>query len=321
MKTNTKKRIVFYTLLAFVVAFLFLSQKGKERLFSATYTDYLDTVCDISVYSHSSESLKDCEDYLKFAEKEFSAEDEYSTLYDYNHFHKKQLSDDLSDLISKGKEFSEKYSEYFSIYLDELINLWDITSNPGRIPESIKIESALNSQNINLGGIAKGYITDKLIQKLRESNVKSALINLGGNTYAMGKKPTGENWKIGIQSPKDENILVGSITAENLAVVTSGDYQRYAEIDGKNYHHIFDPKTGFPAESGVRSVTVICENATLADVLSTTVFVAGVEDGNKILKENGAMGVFVTDDTVYFSKELENIFRQMDFSYKYEFLY
>ena len=119
----------------------------------------------------------------------------------------------------------------------------------------------------------------------------------------------------------DESTVIGYVTAENLAVVTSGDYQRYVEIEDKRYHHILDPRTGYPAESGVHSVTVICESAMLADVLSTAAFVAGVEDGHKLLESYGAMGIFITDDTVYFSKKLENIFKQMDFSYKYKFLY
>ena len=136
----------------------------------------------------------------------------------------------------------------------------------------------------------------------------------------MGRKPSGENWKIGVQDPKDETAIVGYITAENIAVITSGDYQRYAEIDGKRYHHILDPKTGYPANSDIHSVTVICTDATTADALSTTAFVAGIEEGNGILKENNAMGIFITDDTVYISKGLEDIFTQEDTSYKYEFL-
>lgn len=278
-------------------------------------------MCDITIIAKSDNPLKICEDYLKFAESEFSADDVNSTLYDYNHKQKKEPSDDLIELISKGEDFSVRHPEYFSIYLDELIKIWDISNNPDKIPTLNEIESAKENKSVNLGGIAKGYITDRIVKKLQNNGVTSALINLGGNTYAVGKKQTGESWKIGIQSPNDESKIIGSISAENIAVVTSGDYQRYAEIDGKRYHHILDPVTGFPSENGVHSVTVICKDATTADALSTAAFVAGVEEGNKLLKEYNAMGIFITDDTVFFSKELENCFVQMDFSYKYEFLY
>lgn len=321
MKNNGVKRLAFYVLLFLVVASIFLFDGTKQKVFSATYTDYLDTVCDITVISNSDNALKICEEYLEFADNEFSAADESSALYDYNHYQKGKPSEELLNLISIGKEFTESHPEYFSIYLDEAINLWNISKNPDTIPTDSDIKNALKNNKVNLGAIAKGYITDSLVKKLHENNVASALINLGGNTYAIGKKPTGENWKIGIQDPKDESNIIGSITAENIAVVTSGDYQRYVEIDGTRYHHILDPKTGYPANSGVHSVTVICKDATTADALSTAAFVAGIEEGHKLLKEYDAIGIFITDDTIYFSKEMENIFKQMDFSYKYKFLY
>lgn len=323
MKNNTKKHIAFYLLLIGILAVLVFIQNSKPRIHKATFTDYLDTVCDITIVSTSDKPLLMCEEYLEFCESEFSADDENSTLVKLNKNNKKdvEISKDLQAVLSAGSEFSRKHPEYFSIYLDRLIKLWNISGNPDSIPSTEDIKTAKTARDFNLGAIAKGYITDRLREKLQDAGIDSALINLGGNTYAMGKKPTGENWKIGIQSPKDESTIIGYITAENLAVVTSGDYQRYVEIDGKRYHHILDPKTGYPADSGVHSVTVICESAELADVLSTAAFVAGVEDGHKLLSSYGAMGVFITDDTVYFSKKLENIFKQMDFSYKYKFLH
>ncbi|MBR5808990.1 MAG: FAD:protein FMN transferase [Clostridia bacterium] len=321
MKNNIKKHIAFYVLLACIVAMLFIVQNSKYRVFKETFTDYLDTVCDISIISKTDKPLAVCEEYLKFCQSEFSADDENSTLFKVNNSDGVAVSKDLQEVLSSGSEFSRKHPEYFSIYLDKLIKLWDISNSPDSIPSQESIELAKASRDFNLGAIAKGYITDRLKEKLLEQGVNSALINLGGNTYAMGKKLTGENWKIGIQSPKDESTIIGYVTAENLAVVTSGDYQRYAEIDGKRYHHILNPLTGYPADSGVHSVTVICESAELADVLSTAAFVAGVENGHKLLESYGAMGVFITEDTVYFSKSLENIFKQIDFSYKYKFLH
>lgn len=323
MKNNKIKRITFYVVLTLIVAFIFLSQTNKPRMYTKTYTDFLDTVCDITIVSKTDKALSVCEEYLNFAHNEFSAEDEYSALSQFNKSDKTNvtISEDLRSVLAIGSEFTRKHPQFFSIYLDKLVKLWDISQNPTTIPTEESITEAIKSKDVNLGGIAKGYITEKLKEKLLENGIESALINLGGNTYAMGKKPTGENWKIGIQSPKDENTIIGSITAENLAVVTSGDYQRYIDVNGIRYHHIFDPLSGYPASNGVHSVTVVCEDATLADVLSTAAFVAGVEEGHKLIKSYGANGIFITDDTVYFSKDLENIFRQMDFSYKYEFLY
>lgn len=319
---NTLKRIIFYVLLASVVASVFLAGNAKERTRTLTTTEYLDTVCDIKVLSKSDKPLDMCNDYLKFAHFEFSAEDETSTLFKLNAGKNPQLSEDFTELLSYADEVSKKHPELFSIYLEPVIKAWNDAKNSGTIPDvKTALSDAKTKKYINFSGIAKGFITDKLVEKLRTQGVESALINLGGNAYALGKKETGENWKIGIQDPKDENNIIGVITAENIAVITSGDYQRYFLIDGKRYHHIIDPTTGYPAESSVRSVTVICEEATLADFLSTAAFVAGVEKGNQLLKSYNAMGVFITDDTIYFSKTLENIFKQNDFSYKYEFLF
>lgn len=322
MKQNTLKRIAFYALLALTVAAVFAVGKSKERTLTLTTAEYLDTVCDIAVISRSDKPLDSCAEYLEFAHNEFSAEDENSTLYKFNNGENPEVSEDFIELLSYGDEFSQKHPELFSIYLDPVIKAWNVTENSGVIPDvKAAMTVAASQKAVNFGGIAKGFITDKIAEKLKTSGVKSALINLGGNAYAMGKKQTGESWKIGIQDPRDENNIIGVITAEDIAVITSGDYQRYFELDGKRYHHIIDPKNGYPADSGVHSVTVIHESATLADALSTAAFVAGVEKGNELLKGYGAMGIFITDDTIYFSKELESIFKQNDFSYKYEFLY
>lgn len=322
MKQNTLKRIAFYALLAVTVAAVFVIGKSKERTLTLTTAEYLDTVCDIAVVSSSDKPLDICAEYLEFAHNEFSAEDENSTLYKFNNGENPELSEDFTALLSYGDEFSQKHPELFSIYLDPIIKAWKITESNGVMPDvNAAMTAAASQRAVNFGGIAKGFITDKMVEKLNTSGVRSALINLGGNAYAMGKKQTGESWKIGIRDPKDENNIIGIITAEDIAVITSGDYQRYFELDGKKYHHIIDPKTGYPANSGVHSVTVIHECATLADALSTAAFVAGVEKGNELLKSYGATGIFITDDTIYFSKDLENIFKQKDFSYKYEFLY
>ncbi len=319
---NTNKRIILYLIIGISVLFVYLANSGKVKLYSDTSLEFLDTVCEISVYSKSQAPLDKCFEYISQKDKEFSATDPSSALYKLNHEKTTAVPEDLQNLIEFGKDFGSKHPELFSIYLNPLINAWDIKNNTGNIPDiTDAMEEVKLQKSINLGATAKGYIADNLVNILSANGVSSAMINLGGNAYAMGKKPTGENWKIGIQSPSDENKLVGIITAENLAVITSGDYQRYFEKDGIRYHHIFDPKTGYPASSGLRSVTVICENALLADALSTAAFVAGLEDGIKLLKEYNARGIFITDDTVYFSKSLENIFKQTDFSYKYKFIY
>lgn len=286
-----------------------------------TLLKYFDTVTEITVISDSDKVLSDCEEYIKKMDAELSADDKNGLIYRFNHGETVQFCDDTNELIDYAKAFTSENSENFSIYLDPLVKAWDIKNNSGTIPD---VDAALSecekSDTLNLGGIAKGFVTEKLVEILKKENVSSALINLGGNAYALGRNKNGNKWIIGIQNPKDENGIIGTISAENLAVITSGDYQRFFEKDGKRYHHIFNPKTGYPADSGLHSVTVISESPTLCDALSTAAFVAGLENGNELLKKYNCSGIFITDDTVYVSKDLKDIFSRADTSYEYKFL-
>ncbi|MBE7015416.1 MAG: FAD:protein FMN transferase [Ruminococcaceae bacterium] len=317
MKKN-HTRVIFYGLLVLLVMFIFLAERmgiKEQKLSSYNF----DTMCDITAYTRWYKPLENAESIIKKYDDMWSPDREDSELYKINN----NLSQDLSPETRRIIEIAESFKreDLFNIYVDSLVKAWDIKNNTGTIPD---VEAALGDmkakKGINLGGIAKGYVTDKIADSLREDGVDSALISLGGNVYAMGKKPTGESWRIGIADPKDPDKIIGSIRAENLSVVTSGDYQRYFELDGKKYHHIFDPRTGFPADNGLISVTIVGESSVMCDALSTMIFVAGLEEGKELLKEYNVGGILVTEDTVYFSKSLENIFKQNNFDYKYEFI-
>lgn len=319
---NKKHRFSFVFILLVCAILLIAAKKFTPSYHTKTIMGSLDTVSEITVLSRTSSPIKKAEKYLDLMDSELSSYNEDSTLYQYNSGSAVTFSKDAKELIDKADELSKKHPEYFSVYLEPLIKGWDIKNNTGTIPEVDALLKKSNEQKaIELGGIAKGYVTDKLAEMLKKDGVTSAMINLGGNTYAIGKKNTQENWKVGIANPKNPEEIIGIISCEDMAVITSGDYQRYFEKDGKIYHHILDPKTGYPANSGLRSVSIISKSATIADFLSTAIFVAGIEEGKKLLSEYDAMGIFITDDTVYFSKSLENIFKQTDFSYKYKFIY
>ncbi|MBQ6907481.1 MAG: FAD:protein FMN transferase [Clostridia bacterium] len=321
MNDKHKKILMFAVTVIFILSVFFsIKNTAKER--NAVFTEYFDTVSEIKIIAKSDKPLSDCEKYMKKMNSELSADDENGLIYRFNNGETVEFSSDTEELITIAKDFSAENPDYFSVYLNPLIKAWDIKNNRKFIPDvEEKLSECANQNSLNLGGIAKGYVTEKLVEILKKDGVSSAMINLGGNAYAYGKKPTGENWRVGIQNPKDENGIIGIISAENLAVITSGDYQRYFELDGVRYHHILNPKTGYPANSGLHSVTVISDNPTVCDALSTAAFVAGLEKGTELLKKYDCMGIFITADTVYFSKELENIFKQTDFSYKYEFIY
>ncbi|MGE5541891.1 MAG: FAD:protein FMN transferase, partial [Bacillota bacterium] len=139
-------------------------------------------------------------------------------------------------------------------------------------------------QMVDLGGIAKGYAADRAREIYVRRGIRSAIVDLGGDVVVVGLGPGGSPWRVGIQHPEErQGTLVGVLRASNEAVVTSGDYERFVDTGGARYHHIIDPATGYPAQGGLTSVTVVCGDSTLADALATAVFVLGPERGSRLL--------------------------------------
>jgi len=167
------------------------------------------------------------------------------------------------------------------------------------------------NQSIDLGGIAKGYAADMALKACRSYGVNSAFINLGGNVHTLGKKTNGEPWMIGLQDPRSKRgDFIAALAVSNKSAVTSGDYEKYFEYEGKRYHHIIDPKTGYPANSDLMSATVVSSSSMEADALSTAVFVSGLERGMELIKKSPeAEGVLITkDQKVFVTKGLSECF-------------
>lgn len=166
--------------------------------------------------------------------------------------------------------------------------------------------------SIELGAIAKGYIADKIKAYLIEQGVGSATINLGGNMLCVGTKPSGAPFRIGIQKPfADHSQVVGIVDIDDLSVVSSGIYERYITVDGKQYHHILNPATGYPYENGLVSVTIISPKSVDGDALSTSCFCLGLEDGMKLVESQpDCYGIFITSDgELHYSQGLEERFK------------
>jgi len=218
-----------------------------------------------------------------------------------NRLGKLKVSPDTFYIIKKSQEFCFKTSGAFDITVAPLVELWGFTSQQYSVPEDNKIKAVLGlvgsdkiilhekdnmvefkipGTKIDLGGIAKGYALDCAVKKLKENNINSCLINAGGQVYALGDK-FGQAWKIAIQGARKSEIT-GTLELKNKSASTSGDYQQYFLIGNKRYCHILNPKTGYPAESGISSVTVIAESGLEADALSTAVFVLGKEKAKEL---------------------------------------
>ena len=220
-----------------------------------------------------------------------------------------KVSGDSLYLIEKALYYSELSDGAFDITVGPLIELWGFGGGEKRVPEKTQIEKALplvNYRNvsinrekstvklekpgmkIDLGGIAKGYAVDRMIGILKRDGIKEAIVNAGGDIYALGNPAGKSGWHIGIRNPRNDSdtidAVIDVIKVENKAIATSGDYEKFFFEGGKRYSHIIDPRTGVPA-SGVTSVTVTAETATEADALATTLFVLGEEEGKKLIKQ------------------------------------
>ena len=201
--------------------------------------------------------------------------------------------------------------------IDEALKLVDASSI--RFDEETgEVFFDMEGMKIDFGGIAKGYTSSRMMDILREQGIESALVNLGGNVQALGTKPDGSKWRVGVQDPGDDSGLLGILEIADLAVITSGGYERYFEEDGQVYHHIIDPRTGFPANTGLTSVTIVSSDGTLADGLSTFLFIAGEEQAEAYWRSHAEkfdMILAKEDGTLLVTEGIEDAFST---EYEYE---
>jgi thiamine biosynthesis lipoprotein len=207
-------------------------------------------------------------------------------------------------ILKKSLEFFSQSQGAFDITVAPLMDLWGFTEKEYTVPDIEKIKKTLDyigsdkiilqevnnmvkfrlsKMRVDLGAIAKGYAVDCAVSKLKAAGIKSCLINAGGQIYCLGNK-LGKPWKVAIQDPRDDKFW-GYLNLEDKAVSTSGDYQQYFFKDNKRYAHILNPKTGYPASSGIASVTVIAPDGLTADALSTAIFILGREKGEALAKK------------------------------------
>lgn len=286
-----------------------------------TYTDMLfDTVINIQILDPADESILDglkklCENY----DTMFSTTNTDSELYKLNHANGQPftVSSETANLIQEGIHYSELSGGAFDLTIEPVSALWDFKADKPTVPSSDAIAQAVShvdytkvdiqdntvtledpEAGIDLGAIAKGYIADQVKTYLKKQGVKHAIINLGGNVDVIGTKPDGSKYNIGIQKPFDESgEAITSVQLKDQTVVTSGIYERYFKKNGKLYHHILDPRTGYPCENNLYSVSIITDSSTKADALSTTCFLLGYEKGMELIQSmDGVKAIFITDD-------------------------
>lgn len=294
--------------------------RERETIHITKSDFYFDTIIQITLYDDRQEALiDDC----------FAMAAEYEDLLsgtiddsDISRINQAQgapvtVSDDTISVLEAGLSYCELSGGVFDITLGAVINLWDIKNNPGVLPSQEELSRALESvgyesvsiqgnevtlanpdTQVDLGAISKGWIADRMKEYLNSQGVTEGIINLGGNVLVLGPKSDGSAYRIGLQKPFDQdgNLLL-SVDITDGTVVTSGNYQRYFELDGTIYHHIFDPDTGYPYQNGLLSVTILCPRSVDGDGLSTTCFALGLTDGLALIESlPDTEAVFITED-------------------------
>ena len=287
------------------------AKKAEKEIFA------MDTIMKLTIYGENAEkALTQAENLITLYDNIFSVTNPESDVSKINNAKGNivTVSEETYDLVQKSLEISEQTEGLFDISIYPLVKLWGFTTEHHKVPDEDDIQLAtqkVNYKNIELlpenqirigedmeidfGAVAKGYLSQQIIELLKEQGISSAIVSLGGNVQALGKKEDGKFFVVGITDPGDGSSIFGTLSVENKAVITSGIYQRYFEENGKKYHHIIDKRTGMPADNNLASVTVIAENGIMADALATALLVMGENEAKEYVKSHKDIEIILID--------------------------
>lgn len=266
----------------------------------------------VSVISPDQRAAKIVFDEIKRIESLLSKYIPASEISILNNTGKVKASAETIFVVKKAQGFSRSSEGAFDITVGPLVDLWGFTNRDYRIPQAQEIQDRLKvigsnkiivneeenmiqlpfqGMKVDVGGIAKGFAVDRAVKKLKEQGITSCLIALAGDIYCLGKK-FGSPWRVAIRNPRAQGTI-GSVALEDKAISTSGDYEQYFIRDKRRYSHIIDPRTGYPAQSSIVSVTVLAQDCLTADALATTIFVLGKEKGTEFAKKFSGVKVII----------------------------
>lgn len=339
-KTKTSilwRKVFLTTFLAVILTALLSCARNTEPIFRTDF--YFDTVIQITLYDTEDEAVLDgCFALAEKYENLFSATKEGSDVWNINHADGEAVtvSEETVKLLIWATDYANTTEGRIDPTIRPLSELWDFGSEGNaHVPEDTDIREALSHVSydnirfgtapsdetgesvyrtvtltdkkaaVDLGFIAKGYIADKMKEYLLSQGVKSACISLGGNVLAVGEKPDGSPFRIGIQEPFAETgKTIDTVEIRDTSVVTSGIYERCFYEDGVLYHHVLDTATGYPVDNELAGVTIICESSARADALSTSCLCLGLEEGQKFLDAQGDVAyLLVTRDGAQYASE------------------
>ncbi|MCT4508455.1 MAG: FAD:protein FMN transferase [Tepidibacter sp.] len=342
-----KKIILLVLSISLILGITGCSNKEITPVSRETFA--LGTIIDFKVYDkdqdRANKVIDECIKRIKDIEQKLSVNIEDSEVTTVNKNAGKQsikVSDETMYVAKKSLEYSNITKGKFNLTVYPLVNLWGIGTENARVPSQSEIEGVIRNidykdavldeakktiylkrenQGIDLGAIAKGYVGDEIKKVFIQNDIKSAFVNLGGNVMAYKAKLDASKWRIGIQNPlQPRGQYIGIVSVEDKSIVTSGNYERYFEQDGKRYHHILDATSGYPANKGLISTSIITESGIDADALSTSVYLIGLEEGIELIESlDKVEAIFVTKDKeVYTTSGLKDSFEltNEEFTYK-----
>ena len=331
-------------LLLFLSISLIACKSDSKLVEKETYM--MGTIIQLKIYgSNAKEATEKALQRISDIENKMSVNIEISEISKLNAkagISAEKLSTDTYSVIERSVEYSKLTQGALDATIEPIVKLWGIGTEKESLPTKNEIDEKLKlvdyndiildsknstvqlrrtGQAIDLGAIAKGYTADEIKKVLISNKISSALINLGGNVYAVGNKTDGTSWNIGLQNPLDtRGKYIGTISVTDKSVVTSGNYERFFILDEKRYHHIFDSKTGYPSESGLISTTIISDNSIDGDALSTSTFIMGLTKGMKLVESiKGVEAIFITaDKKVYTTSGIKDNFNLTSKEFIYE---
>lgn len=291
----------------------------------------MDTYMTFSAYGEGAgQALREAEEEIYRLESEWSVTDKGSEIYRVNHSGGMpvSLSDDTAEIIRFVLDMAEETGGALDPTIYPVVSAWGFTTDENRIPSQEELQTLLGEigydkveldgnlirlpegMELDLGAVGKGYAGDLAAELLKENGVTSALLDIGGNIQAVGSRPDGSGWRIALRSPFGEG-QIGVLEVSDCAVVTSGNYERYfVGEDGREYGHIIDPETGYPADNGTASVTIIAEEGKTADALSTSMFVKGLSGAEEYWRTHRDFDmILITEDGhIYITEGIESSF-------------
>ena len=292
----------------------------------------MDTYMTLTAYGNNAgEALNEAEAEIERLDALLSTGDENSEIYELNQNGTGTISEDTETLLDESEKLYTDTDGVFDITIYPVMDAWGFTTQNYRIPSAEELKGLLENVDgskvhydedskevtlpanvkIDFGGIAKGYTSSRIMEIYKKCGLTSGMVSLGGNVQLLGAKPDGSSWRIAVQSPDDTNDYLGVLEAKDKAVITSGGYERYFEENGTTYHHIIDPATGYPAKNGLKSVTIVSDDGTLADGLSTSLFIMGQDKACGFWKKHSDefdMILMTDDNELYVSEGIADTF-------------